>query len=114
MKREGLEYAMMLAIVCLAIVGAVVVMTSLASADDSQVKLPDPEYISADTMVLSRAEAPERANSGLATYESFEQALEALNKAQRIQIFGFNMAVLTPVEQMQIVLAFNHAIGIQI
>ena len=41
------------------------------------------------------------------------QALEALNKAQRIQIFGFNLAVLTPVEQMQIVLAFNHAIGAQ-
>lgn len=76
MKKEGLEYAMMLAVVCLAIVGAVVVMTSLASADDSQVELPDPEYISADTMVLSRAEAPERANSGLATYETFEAALE--------------------------------------
>lgn len=42
------------------------------------------------------------------------QALEALNKAQRIQIFGFNLAVLTPVEQMQIVLALNHAIGVQI
>ena len=76
MKREGMEYAMMLAVVCLAIVGAVVVMTSLASADDSQVELPEPEYISADTMVLSRAEAPERANSGLATYDTFEAALE--------------------------------------
>lgn len=81
MKREGMEYAMMLALVCLAIVGAVVVMTSLASADDSQVELPEPEYISADVMVLSRAEAPERANSGLATYESFEQALERTKAA---------------------------------
>lgn len=81
MKREGMEYAMMLAIVCLAIVGAVVIMTSLASADDSKVELPEPEYISADTMVLSRAEAPERANSGLATYESFEQALERTKAA---------------------------------
>ena len=27
MKREGLEYAMMLAVVCLAIVGAVVIMS---------------------------------------------------------------------------------------
>lgn len=81
MKREGMEYAMMLAVVCLAIVGAVVVMTSLASADDSQVELPDPEYISADTMVLSRAEAPERANSGLATYETFEAALERTKAA---------------------------------
>lgn len=81
MKKEGLEYAMMLAVVCLAIVGAVVVMTSLASADDSQVELPDPEYISADTMVLSRAVAPERANSGLATYETFEAALERAKAA---------------------------------
>lgn len=81
MKREGMEYAMMLAIVCLAIVGAVVIMTSLASADDSQVELPEPEYISADAMVLSRAEAPERANSGLATYETFEEALERAKAA---------------------------------
>ena len=81
MRREGFEYAMMLAVVCLAIVGAVVVMTSLASADDSQVELPEPEYISADMMVLSRAEAPERANSGLATYETFEAALERTKAA---------------------------------
>ena len=81
MRKEGLEYAMMLAVVCLAIVGAVVVMTSLASADNGSVELPEPEYISADTMVLSRAEAPERANSGLATYETFEQALERTKAA---------------------------------
>lgn len=81
MRKEGLEYAMMLAIVCLAIVGAVVVMTSLASADNGSVELPEPEYISADTMVLSRAEAPERANSGLATYETFEAALERTKAA---------------------------------
>lgn len=81
MRKEGLEYAMMLAVVCLAIVGAVVVMTSLASADNGSVELPEPEYISADTMVLSRAEAPERANSGLATYETFEVALERTKAA---------------------------------
>lgn len=81
MRKEGLEYAMMLAVVCLAIVGAVVIMTSLASADNGSVELPDPEYISADTMVLSRAEAPERANSGLATYETFEAALERAKAA---------------------------------
>ena len=81
MRNEGLEYAMMLAVVCLAIVGAVVVMTSLASADDSQVELPEPEYISADMIVLSRAEAPERANSGLATYETFDEALERAKAA---------------------------------
>ena len=81
MRKEGLEYAMMLAVVCLAIVGAVVVMTSLASADNGSVELPEPEYISADTMVLSRAEAPERANSGLATYETFDEALERAKAA---------------------------------
>lgn len=81
MKREGMEYAMMLAIVCLAIVGAVVIMTSLASADNGSVELPEPEYISADAMVLSRAEAPEHANSGLATYETFEEALERAKAA---------------------------------
>ena len=81
MRKEGLEYAMMLAVVCLAIVGAVVVMTSLASADNGSVELPEPEYISADAMVLSRAEAPERANSGLATYETFEAARERTKAA---------------------------------
>ena len=81
MRKEGLEYAMMLAVVCLAIVGAVVIMTSLASADDSQVELPEPEYISADELVLSRAVAPERANTGLATYETFDEALERAKAA---------------------------------
>ena len=81
MRKEGLEYAMMLAVVCLAIVGAVVIMTSLASADDSQVELPEPEYISADELVLNRAVAPERANTGLATYETFDEALERAKAA---------------------------------
>ena len=64
MRKEGLEYAMMLAIVCLAIVGAVVIMTSLASADNGSVELPEPEYTSADELVLSHAVAPERAIRG--------------------------------------------------
>lgn len=81
MRKEGLEYAMMLAVVCLAIVGAVIVMASLASADNGSVELPEPEYISADTMVLSRAEAPARNGSGLATYETFDEALERAKAA---------------------------------
>ena len=81
MRKEGLEYAMMLAIVCLAIVGAVVVMTSLASADNGSVELPEPEYTSADELVLNRAVAPERANTGLATYETFDEALERTKAA---------------------------------
>ena len=75
MRKEGLEYAMMLAVVCLAIVGAVVVMTSLASADNGSVELPEPEYTSVDELVLNRAVAPERANTGLTIYETFEEAL---------------------------------------
>lgn len=81
MRKEGLEYAMMLAVVCLAIVGAVVVMTSLANADNGSMELPEPEYTSADELVLNRAVAPERANTGLATYESFEAALERTKAA---------------------------------
>lgn len=81
MRKEGLEYAMMLAVVCLAIVGAVVVMTSLASADNGSGELPEPEYTSADELVLSRAAAPERANTGLATYETFDEALERAKAA---------------------------------
>ena len=81
MKKEELEYAMMLAVVCLAIVGAVVVMTSLASADNGSVELPEPEYTSVDELVLSRAVAPERANTGLATYETFGEALARAQSA---------------------------------
>ena len=75
MKKEGKELALMVTIVCLAIIGIVVVITSLASADNGSVELPEPEYTSADELVLSRAVAPERANTGLATYETFGEAL---------------------------------------
>lgn len=81
MKKEGKELALMVTIVCLAIIGIVVVMTSLARADTQDIELPEPEYTSADAMVLSRAEAPEHANSGLATYETFEEALERAKAA---------------------------------
>lgn len=81
MKREGLEYAIMLAVVCLAIVVAVVMMTSLANADTQDIELPEPEYTTPAEIALLCAEAPERANSGLATYETFEQALERAKAA---------------------------------
>lgn len=81
MKKEGKELALMVTIVCLAIIGIVVVMTSLARADTQDIELPEPEYTSADELVLSRAVAPERANTGLATYETFEQALERTKAA---------------------------------
>ena len=76
MKREGTELALMVAVMCLAIVGAVVIMTSLAGADNQEVALPEPEYTTPAEIILMRAEAPERANTGLATYETFGEALE--------------------------------------
>lgn len=81
MRKEGLEYAMMLAVVCLAIVGAVVIMTSLARADTQDIELPEPEYTTPAEIILLRAEAPERANTGLATYETFGEALERAKAA---------------------------------
>lgn len=76
MKKEGKELALMVTIVCLAIIGIVVVMTSLARADTQDIELPEPEYTTPAEIILLRAEAPERANTGLATYETFGEALE--------------------------------------
>ena len=76
MKREGTELALMVAVMCLAIVGAVVIMTSLAGADHQETELPEPTYTTPAEIILMRAEAPERANTGLVTYETFDEALE--------------------------------------
>lgn len=81
MKREGTELALMVAVMCLAIVGAVVIMTSLAGADNQEVALPEPTYTTPAEIILMRAEAPERANTGLATYETFGEALERAKAA---------------------------------
>lgn len=81
MKREGTELALMVAVMCLAIVGAVVIMTSLAGADNQEVALPEPTYTTPAEIILMRAEAPERANTGLATYETFSEALERAKTA---------------------------------
>lgn len=81
MKKEGKELALMVTIVCLAIIGIVVVMTSLARADTQDIELPEPEYTTPAEIILLRAEAPERANTGLATYETFDAALERTKAA---------------------------------
>lgn len=81
MKREGTELALMVAVMCLAIVGAVVIMTSLAGADNQEVALPEPTYTTPAEIILMRAEAPERANTGLITYETFDEALERTKAA---------------------------------
>ena len=81
MKREGTELALMVAVMCLAIVGAVVIMTSLAGADNQEVALPEPTYTTPAEIILMRAEAPERANTGLVTYETFNEALERTKAA---------------------------------
>lgn len=81
MKREGTELALMVAVMCLAIVGAVVIMTSLAGADNQEVALPEPTYTTPAEIILMRAEAPERVNTGLVTYETFGEALERAKAA---------------------------------
>lgn len=81
MKREGTELALIVAAMCLVIVGAVVIMTLLASADNQEVVLPEPTYTTPAEIILMRAEAPERANTGLVTYETFDEALERAKAA---------------------------------
>ena len=73
--KEFKHLAIMTAIMIGAIVLFAVLFRILGLADSTQ-SLPMPEYTSADEIILSRAEAPERANTGLVTYETFNEALE--------------------------------------
>ena len=41
------------------------------------------------------------------------QALKTINEAQRARFLSFDFMVLDPTQQMQIVLALNHAIGVR-
>lgn len=81
MKNEGKELALMIALVCLAIIGAVVIMTSFVSADEQNATLPTPEYTPTEEIVLLRGEAPKQLASGLNTYETFDEALERTKAA---------------------------------
>lgn len=78
--KEFKHLAIMTAIMIGAIVLFAVLFRILGLADSTQ-SLPMPEYTSADEIILSRAEAPERANTGLATYETFGEALERAKAA---------------------------------
>lgn len=73
--KEFKNLAIMTAIMIGAIVLFAILFRVLGLADSAQT-LPEPEYTPADEITLLRAEAPERANSGLATYETFDEALE--------------------------------------
>lgn len=81
MKNEGKELALMIALVCLAIIGAVVIMTSFVSADEQNATLPTPEYTPTEEIILLRGEAPKQLASGLNTYETFDEALERAKAA---------------------------------
>lgn len=78
--KEFKHLAIMTAIMIGAIVLFAVLFRILGLADSTQ-SLPMPEYTSADEIILSRAEAPERANTGLVTYETFDEALERTKAA---------------------------------
>lgn len=78
--KEFKNLAIMTAIMIGAIVLFAVLFRILGLADSTQ-SLPMPEYTSADEIILSRAEAPERANTGLVTYETFGEALERAKTA---------------------------------
>lgn len=78
--KEFKHLAIMTAIMIGAIVLFAVLFRILGLADSTQ-SLPMPEYTSADEIMLSRAEAPERANTGLVTYETFGEALERAKAA---------------------------------
>ena len=75
MRREVFEWAVMTAIICLAIIGAVIIFRMVGRADERQSSIPEPEYTTPDEVVLLRAEAPEVERDGLVTYQTFEDAL---------------------------------------
>lgn len=78
--KEFKNLAIMTAIMIGAIVLFAILFRILGLADSAQI-LPEPEYTPADEITLLRAEAPERANTGLVTYETFGEALERAKTA---------------------------------
>lgn len=78
--KEFKNLAIMTAIMIGAIVLFAILFRVLGLADSAQT-LPEPEYTPADEITLLRAEAPERANTGLITYETFDEALERAKTA---------------------------------
>lgn len=79
-RKEFKNLAIMTAIMIGAIVLFAFLFRILGLADSTQT-LPEPEYTPANEIILLRAEAPERTNTGLATYETFDEALERTRAA---------------------------------
>lgn len=73
--------ALATAIIALAIVAFAVIFRMVGLADSREPSIPEPEYTTADEITLLRAEAPKRTGSGLATYETFNEALERAKAA---------------------------------
>ena len=75
-RKEFARFIIMMAIVVIAIVLFAILFRIFGLADNGAQVLPEPEYTTPAEITLLRAKAPERANTGLATYETFEEALE--------------------------------------
>lgn len=76
MKHEGIEYAL-LCVIMIVLIAGFAVLVVLLKQPERETKLPEPEYVSRDDAILMHADAPEMAATGLVTYITFEEALEA-------------------------------------
>lgn len=77
MRKELYELALMMAVVCLAIVGIAVMVVSLLYRVEPESELPEPDALPRDETVLLMARAPELEREGLVEQVDFESALEA-------------------------------------
>lgn len=78
-----LHAALLCAVMIAALVICAVIFRIFGLAYDGAAAcgLPEPTYTTPAEIILMRAEAPERANTGLATYETFGEALERTKAA---------------------------------
>lgn len=78
-----LHAALLCAVMIAALVICAVIFRIFGLAYDGAAAcgLPEPTYTTPAEIILMRAEAPERANTGLVTYETFEAALERAKAA---------------------------------
>lgn len=78
-----LHAALLCAVMIAALVICAVIFRIFGLAYDGAAAcgLPEPTYTTPAEIILMRAEAPERANTGLITYETFDEALERAKAA---------------------------------
>lgn len=78
-----LHAALLCAVMIAALVICAVIFRIFGLAYDGAAAcgLPEPTYTTPAEIILMRAEAPERANTGLVTYETFDEALERAKAA---------------------------------